>query len=120
MLDSILSLTSNDFNEKAIKSNSRVVIFFFAKWSGACRLMSEILIDVIKHYNINPIGSSKKSKGIIFFKINVDDEKKVSSQLGIIGTPCFICINDGKIIDTKNGVFSADNLIKWLNSVFKE
>jgi thioredoxin 1 len=56
------------------------LIDFYADWCGPCRITSPILEELAKEYD----GK------IDIYKINVDNEKELSSVFGISGIPAFL------------------------------
>lgn len=75
-----------DEHADAIK-NKLVLIDFYAVWCGPCMRISPKL-EVL----------SKKYENVKFLKVNVDEEKKLTSKYDIKCMPTFVFLQDGKIV----------------------
>jgi len=87
---------------KLIDSSEPVFIDFYAPWCGPCRKMMP-LIDSLKvdyHKRINIV------------KVNVDASKKLVKELKIGGVPYLALYDNGKLIYSKNGELTRNDLIK--------
>jgi thioredoxin 1 len=73
--------------EWVFKGSKPCLIDFYADWCGPCRITSPILEELAKEYD----GK------IDIYKVNVDNEKELSSVFGISGIPAFLyCPMQGK------------------------
>lgn len=64
-----------------------VVIYFTAKWCGACKRL-----DLTKICSGFP--------GIVFYKCDIDENDYTAGYCGINSIPTFLYIQDGKILGT--------------------
>lgn len=93
-----IQMTKADFLEKVMdyeknqtewvfKGDKPCLIDFYADWCGPCKITSPILEELAKEYH----GK------INVYKINVDNERELSSVFGIQGIPAFLyCPKEGK------------------------
>ena len=91
----------NSFNQ-IIKSDTPVLVDFFATWCGPCQMLSPILKQV------------KESLGnrVSILKIDVDKNQTVASQYQVRGVPTMILFQNGKQLWRQSGVISKEELIK--------
>ncbi len=94
-----------NFND-IIRSETPVLIDFFAEWCGPCKMMPPILKEV---------KSSLKDK-IKVIKIDVDKNPKLAQAYQIQGVPTLMIFKEGKSVWRKSGVVSARDLINIANS----
>ena len=74
-------------SEWVFKGDKPCLIDFYADWCGPCKITSPILEELAKEYH----GK------IDVYKINVDNERELSSIFGIQGIPAFLyCPKDGR------------------------
>lgn len=88
-----IEITDETFLQ-VIQKNPLVVIDFWAPWCAPCRLIAPILKDLAKDY---------KEK-ILFCKLNVDENEKVSNQHQIMGIPTLLIFKNGILVDRIVGV----------------
>ncbi len=91
----------NSFNQ-IIKSDTPVLVDFFATWCGPCHMLSPIIKQV------------KYSLGnrVSILKIDVDKNQTVASQYQVRGVPTMILFQNGKQLWRQSGVISKEELIK--------
>ena len=83
---------STPFSE-LIKSETPVLVDFYADWCGPCKSMSPI---------VEEIAAELKDK-LKVIKINTDKNPKASQAYGIQGIPAFILFKNGNIIWRNSG-----------------
>ena len=87
-----------------IKSDKPVLVDFYAPWCGPCRQMMPI-IDSLK---------TKYKNEYTIVKINVDASKKLVRELRIGGVPYLVVYRNGKILNSRNGLLSREELIELM------
>jgi len=81
-----------------------VLMDFFAEWCGPCKRQGPILEDLKKK-----MGDSFELK-----KIDVDQNMDLAQKYGIQVVPTLIIEKDGKVIQSLEGVTSAEALEGYL------
>jgi len=95
------SLSSLSAVKKAIKSNPKVVLEFYATWCGACDAMKP------EYSKLN-----KKTPGVRFYKVDVDKATEATDEYDVNAMPTFIYFKNGKKVGTYVG--DIDSLKKAL------
>ena len=83
-----IDLTDETFT-KYVNDNSFVVIDMWAPWCGPCRIVSPIIEELAKDY----VGK------IAFGKLNVDNNRKIAIQYGIMSIPTLLVFKNSKLMD---------------------
>jgi len=87
-------LQGSDENfDDIVKSNSLVVVDFWAEWCGPCKIISPVIEALAKEY----AGKT------LFLKINVDECPNVASRFGIMSIPTIMIFKEGKNVDSVVG-----------------
>ena len=80
------SIDSSNFENDVLKSETLVLVDFWAEWCGPCKALAPILEE---------IGEEMGEKAKIV-KVNVDENKDLAQQYGIRGIPTLILFKDGQ------------------------
>lgn len=100
----MLQLTTSNF--KSTIGNGVTVVDFWAEWCGPCRVLAPAFEAV-----------SGELKKIQFAKVNVDEERELAQEHGVMSIPCLVVFKDGKEVDRLVGNMSKDalkqKLEKW-------
>ena len=99
--------TDQNFKEEVMQSKLPVLIDFYADWCGPCRMMAPLVERMAEAYE----GRIKIGK------VNVDDNPGLAQQFGIASIPSFVCIKDGKVVKTKIGAMSSQELADICDSL---
>jgi len=83
--------------DEAVKSNRTVLVDCWAPWCGPCRILAPTIEALAKDY-----GEKVK-----FFKLNTDENPRVTTQFRIRSIPTLFIFVDGKLADTIIGAVPA-------------
>lgn len=96
----ITEITDTDFEREVLKSETPVLVDFWAPWCMPCRMLSPILDKLASQFE----GQVK------FVKINTDDNPLTPGQYEILGIPTVMIFHNGQILDTQVGVLPPEQL----------
>lgn len=84
-----LELSDSTFEDQVIKSETPVLVDFWASWCGPCRMLAPVVEDIASSY----AGRLKVGK------VNVDENQEITMKYGIRSIPTLILFKDGKAVE---------------------
>lgn len=99
-----VTFTDSNFEEEVIKSDSPVVVDFWAPWCGPCRVVSPVIEELATEYQ----GKVKVGK------MNVD-ENQTAAKYGIMSIPSILIFKKGQPVKTMVGAQSKDSYKKSID-----
>jgi len=106
MNDKIAHVSDASFEVDVLKSDTPVLVDFWAEWCGPCKMIAPILEEIATDYT----GKIKVAK------LNIDENSATPPQFGIRGIPTLILFKDGAVHATKVGALSKSQLAAFLDS----
>lgn len=97
-------LNTEDFKEKVLDSEKRVLVDFFATWCGPCKMQLPI-IDALVEENEN----------INVAKVDIDKNRDIAMEYNIMSVPTLALFENGKIVKEVLGLHSKDDLLSLYN-----
>jgi thioredoxin 1 len=104
--NSIQRVTDDTFEPEVLKSETPVLVDYWAEWCGPCKSIAPILDEVAKEYE----GRLKIAK------INVDENQLTPAKFGIRGIPTLMLFKNGNVEATRVGALSKSQLTAFLDS----
>ena len=101
----VTQVTSSNFDEVVLNNEKKVLIDFYADWCGPCKALSPIIDEV-----------SEETDNVVFVRINVDDEPKLSDKYGVQSIPTLVLIKNDTEIDRSIGYIEKETLVKFINN----
>lgn len=97
-----LLLNDSNFDE-TIKSNSLVLVDFWAEWCGPCKKVSPILDEI------------SDETGLLVGKLNIDENIGKTQEYSVHSIPTMVLFKDGNPVHTVIGAKPKHILLKELS-----
>jgi thioredoxin 1 len=104
--DSVLHVTDADFSETVIKSDTPVIVDYWAEWCGPCKMIAPILDEIATEY----------AEKLAVVKLNIDDNQATPQHYGVRGIPTLMIFNNGEVEATKVGALTKSQLADFIDS----
>jgi thioredoxin 1 len=89
------------------EGNIPAIVDFHAEWCRRCRVMSPIVEQIAGEF----------AGKLLVYKVNTDEEQKLSQSLGIISLQTILFIPQKRQAQASVGVLTKKSLIKAINDV---
>ena len=99
-------VTDATWAQDVLESSEPVVVDFWAEWCGPCRMIAPALEEIA----VEMKGKVKVAK------FNVDENPKISAQLGIRSIPTLMVFKGGKQVAIKTGAGPKSELHRWITT----
>lgn len=100
-----IEITDKNF-EEIIKSDTPVLIDFWAEWCGPCKMIAPVVEELASEY---------KGKAVIG-KVDVDSNPEVSAKFGIRSIPTLLVFKNGEVVDKQIGAVPKNVLSQKLDA----
>lgn len=84
-----IEFTDANFETEVIKSDTPVLVDFWAPWCGPCKIIAPIVEEISKEYE----GRLKVGK------VNTDDNQQVATNFGVMSIPTLMIFKDGQVVE---------------------
>lgn len=106
MSDKIVYLSDDSFENDVLKSETPVLVDFWAEWCGPCKMIAPILNDVAEEY----------AGKLVVAKLNVDQNNVSPAKYGVRGIPTLLMFKGGELVATKVGALSKTQLKEFIDA----
>lgn len=98
-----LVIKKEDFQKEVLESDVPVLVDFYATWCGPCKMLSPVIDQI-----------SKENTDIKIFKVDVDEERELASEYGVMSIPTLIVFKNGEETKRATGVRPKHEILSML------
>lgn len=99
-------VSKKNFKREIVENASLSLVQFKTEWSGVCHIIEPLYRELANSYN-----------GVVnFYTIDVEMEKGIESDYGVVEIPTILIFKSGKVIDYAIGLTSKNQLISKIEN----
>jgi thioredoxin 2 len=98
-----VTLNDHNFFRFIEKTESPIIVDFWADWCAPCRNMAPVFSAV-----------AAESQGIIFAKVDTQDAQQISAEAMIRSLPTLVFFNKGQEVNRVSGGLNASQMKAWV------
>ena len=106
MAEHVMEIKESEFEKTVKQSSGLVMVDFWASWCGPCQATAPTLDRV----------AEKMLGKIKIYKVNIDENHKLASDLGVMSIPTMIIFKDGEEKDRIVGALGESEITKRIES----
>jgi thioredoxin 1 len=103
--DKILTVSDASFESDVLKSDTPVLVDFWATWCGPCRMVAPVLEEL----------AEEMDGKVRIAKVNVDENQQIAYQFQVSSIPTFILFKNGQVADRTLGAMSKSGFGSFLS-----
>ncbi len=103
--DKVQHVSDGTFERDVVGASEPVLVDFWAPWCGPCKRVAPFLEEL----------AEKMEGKLRVAKMNVDENPSVPAQLGIRSIPTLVVYKEGKVVDTRVGALSLEDLERFVS-----
>jgi thioredoxin 1 len=81
-----IAVTEATFEQEVLKSETAVLVDFWAEWCGPCHAVAPVLEKIV----------AERLDELKLVKVNIDEEQQLSQRYGVMSIPTMILFRDGE------------------------
>jgi thioredoxin 1 len=98
-------VTDQDFEDRVLKSDTPVLVDFWAEWCVPCHMVSPVVEEI----------GREKAEALQVAKVNIDENPEVTHRFGIMSIPTLMLFRDGEERTRVIGARGKDALLREID-----
>jgi thioredoxin 1 len=101
---STVKVTDESFEQDVLKSDTPVLVDFWAEWCGPCKQIAPALEQI----------ADELAGQVTIAKLNIEESPTTPSRYGVRGIPTMMLFRGGQMASMKVGAMPKAKILEWL------
>ncbi|WP_282208926.1 thioredoxin [Parvibacter caecicola] len=97
-------IADQEFQDKVLKAQGKVLVDFFATWCGPCRMLAPVIDEV----------AAEKAGEVAVYKVDIDASPEIAAHYDVTSVPTLILFKDGEVLKQTVGAQPKQNLLAFI------
>jgi len=102
----LITTSDQSFDSDVLKSNTPVLVDFWAPWCGPCRMIAPVVEALAQDYNGR----------LSVAKLNVDENPATAQKYQVMGIPTLILFKNGEAVERFVGYMPKEDLARRVDA----
>lgn len=104
-MSSLIELTDATFETEVLKSETPVLVDYWAPWCGPCKMLMPVVEQT----------ATERNGAVKFGKVNVDENEDLMAKYNIRGVPTLMLFKNGEVVASKSGAMQKSQLDAFID-----
>lgn len=102
-----IMITDKDFESEVLSSEIPVIVDFFAKWCGPCRMLTPIIDEI----------ADEKAGVLKVCKVDVDSDggRELAKRFSVMSIPTLLIVKGGEVVARSTGFRPKSEILALLD-----
>ena len=103
----VMTVDESNFDHEVTKSDTTVLVDFWAPWCGPCKMIAPVLDEIAK----------EKAGAVKIAKVNIDENQSLSVKYNVRAIPALLFFKNGQLCDQVIGMTSKKDLLTRIEAL---
>lgn len=108
-MSEVTAVGSGNFEAEVLQAQPLVMVDFWAEWCQPCKMLSPVLDKI----------SAKFAGQVKIVKCNVDENREIAGQYGVLSIPNLIFFKGGQVVNQALGYMNEAGLTQKVEEVLQ-
>ena len=104
-----IEITDANFATEVERSDTPVLVDFWAPWCGPCKMVAPIVEEIANEYE----GKLKVGK------LNTDENQQIATKFGVMSIPTLMIFKNGQVVERIVGAQPKNALTRKIDAVLE-